>query len=196
MYILVEIIHTEFQYISLIEMQKYNWNRKKIEKRKTWKKWPFVPVGNTNRDKRVRQPRGRWLHLLSRLVLPTGTKGPLLSRLPDPGQKGTPFVLDWHSRLGNRDNRGFPTGTNQRFCSSIIWVALNQTYSEYNHSSIWTSYIQFDAFAKGMWQATVCWGSTFNRKWSDSARPSVPLTLYPDLIARSYICAYLNDMHD
>jgi len=24
MYILVEIIHTEFQYISLIEMQKYN----------------------------------------------------------------------------------------------------------------------------------------------------------------------------
>src|SRR6185312_15320136 len=55
------------------------------------KKRPFVPVGNTNRDKRVRQPRGRWLHLLSRLVLPTGTKCPLLSRLPDPGQKGTPF---------------------------------------------------------------------------------------------------------
>ena len=53
MYILVEIIHTEFQYISLIEMQKYNWNRKRIEKRKTWKK----------RD------------LLSRLVTPTGTKG-------------------------------------------------------------------------------------------------------------------------
>ena len=66
----------------------------------------------------MRQPRGRWLHLLSRLVLPTGTKGPLLSRLPDPGQKGTPFVPDWRSRLGNRDNRGFPTGTNQRFCSS------------------------------------------------------------------------------
>ena len=59
MYILVEIIHTEFQYISLIEMQKYNWNRKRIEKRKTEKKQgPFVPVGNTNRDKRVRQPRG------------------------------------------------------------------------------------------------------------------------------------------
>ena len=54
MYILVEIIHTEFQYISLIEMQKYNWNRKRIEKRKTWKK---------KRD------------LLSRLVTPTGTKG-------------------------------------------------------------------------------------------------------------------------
>ena len=71
MYILVEIIHTEFQYISLIEMQKYNWNRKKIEKRKTWKK----------RD------------------------------IP-------PFVPDWRSRLGNRDNSGFPTGTNQRFCSS------------------------------------------------------------------------------
>jgi len=39
------------------------------------KKRHFVPVGNTNRDKRVRQPRGRWLPLLSRLVLPTGTKG-------------------------------------------------------------------------------------------------------------------------
>ena len=66
------------------------------------KKRPF-------RDKRVRHPRGRWLHLLSRLVLPTGTKGPLLSRLPD-----------WRSWLGNRDNSGFPTGTNQRFCSSVV----------------------------------------------------------------------------
>ena len=28
---------------------------------------------------------------LSRLVLPTGTKGCLLSRLPDPGQKSSPF---------------------------------------------------------------------------------------------------------
>ena len=74
------------------------------------KKGHFVPVG-TNRDKRVRQPRGRWQHLLSRLVLPTGTKGPLLSRLPDPGQKGTPFVPDWRSRLGNWDNSGFPTGS-------------------------------------------------------------------------------------
>ena len=55
------------------------------------KKGAFVPVGNTNWNKRVRQPRGRWLHLLSRLVLPTGTKCLLLSRLPDPGQKGTPF---------------------------------------------------------------------------------------------------------
>ena len=25
----------------------------------------------------------------------------LLSQLPDPGQKGTPFVPDWRSRLGN-----------------------------------------------------------------------------------------------
>ena len=65
---------------------------------------PFVPVGNTNRDKRVRQPRGRWLHLLSRLVLPTGTKGPLLSRLPHPGQKGTPLL----SRTGVP---GWETGT-------------------------------------------------------------------------------------
>ena len=42
-------------------------------------------------------------------------KRDLLSRLPDPGQKGTPFVPDWRSRLGNWDNRGFPTGTNQCF---------------------------------------------------------------------------------
>ena len=75
MYILVEIIHTEFQCISLIEIEK------ELRKEKHEKKRPFVPVGNTNRDKRVRHPRGRWLHLLSRLVLPTGTKGhPLLSR--------------------------------------------------------------------------------------------------------------------
>ena len=50
------------------------------------KKRPFVPVGNTNRDKRVRQPRGRWLHLLSRLV-------PLLSRTGVPGwETGTTAV--------------------------------------------------------------------------------------------------------
>ena len=120
MYILVEIIHTEFQYISLIEMQKYNWNRKRIEKRKTWKK----------RD------------LLSHLVTPTRTKG-CASHVGagctfcpgwcyQPGQKvlfcsgchtrdkrAPPFVPDWRSRLGNRDNSGFPTGTNQRFCSSV-----------------------------------------------------------------------------
>ena len=41
MYILVEILHTEFQYISLIEIQKYNWNRKK-----NWEK-----ENRTNRDK-------------------------------------------------------------------------------------------------------------------------------------------------
>ena len=33
-------------------------------------------------------------------------------------KRAPPFVPDWRSRLGNRDNRGFPTGTNQRFCSS------------------------------------------------------------------------------
>ena len=53
MYILVEIIHTEFQYISLIEMQKYNWIRKELRKGKQEKKGT-----NTNRDKRVPQPRG------------------------------------------------------------------------------------------------------------------------------------------
>ena len=33
-------------------------------------------------------------------------------------KRAPPFVPDWRSRLGNRDNSGFPTGTNQRFCSS------------------------------------------------------------------------------
>ena len=70
MYILVEIIHTEFQYISLIEMQKYNWNRKRIEKRKTWKK----------RD--------------------------ILSRLPDPGQKGTPFCPGLAFPVGKPGQQG------------------------------------------------------------------------------------------
>ena len=35
-------VHTEFQYISLIKMQKYNWNRKRIEK-KNMKKRTFCP---------------------------------------------------------------------------------------------------------------------------------------------------------
>ena len=34
-------------------------------------------------------------------------------------KRAPPFVPDWRSRLGNRDNSGFPTGTNQRFCSSV-----------------------------------------------------------------------------
>ena len=79
--------------------------------------------------------------LLSRLVTPTGTKG-CASHVGagctfcpgwcyQPGQKvlfcpgcqtrdkrAPPFVPDWRSRLGNRNNSGFPTGTNQRFCSS------------------------------------------------------------------------------
>src|SRR6185503_5699919 len=79
--------------------------------------------------------------LLSRLVTPTGTKG-CASHVGagctfcpgwcyQPGQKvlfcpgchtrdkrAPPFVPDRRSRLGNRDNSGFPTGTNQRFCSS------------------------------------------------------------------------------
>ena len=54
------------------------------------------------------------MDLLSRLVTPIGTKGCFLSRLPDP----PPFVPAWRSRLGNWDNRGFLTGTNQCFCSS------------------------------------------------------------------------------
>ena len=79
------------------------------------KKGPFVPVGNTNRDKRVRQPRGHWQHLLSRLVLPIGTKGPLLSRLPDPGQKGTPFYPGLAFSVGKLGQQGFPNRDKSTF---------------------------------------------------------------------------------
>ena len=34
-------------------------------------------------------------------------------------KRAPPFVPDRRFRLGNRDNSGFPTGTNQRFCSSV-----------------------------------------------------------------------------
>ena len=60
---------------------------------------PVVPVSQPGTP--VRDKRGA---LLSRLVTPTGTKGPLLSRLPDLGQKGTPFL----SRTGIP---GWETGT-------------------------------------------------------------------------------------
>ena len=94
--ILVEIIHTEFQYITLIEMQKYNWNRKKIEKRKTWKKGPFVPVGVTNRDKKssfvpVARPGTKWHPLLSRpdvFSWETGT-----TKISQPGQISLSVVV-------------------------------------------------------------------------------------------------------
>ena len=47
-------------------------------------------------------------------------KGPFVPVRNTNRDKGAPpFVPDWHSRLGNRDNSGFPTGTNQRFCSSV-----------------------------------------------------------------------------
>ena len=97
---------------------------------------PVVPVSQP--ETLVRDKRGA---LLFRLVTPTGTKGAASAHVAgapfcpgwcyQPGQnvlfcpgcqardkRAPPFVPDWHSRLGNRDNRGLPTGTNQRFCSS------------------------------------------------------------------------------
>ena len=65
------------------------------------KREPFVPVGNTNRDKRVRQPRGRWLYLLS--------------RLPDPGQKGTPFCPGLAFPVGKPGQQGFPNRDKSTF---------------------------------------------------------------------------------
>src|SRR6185312_15967063 len=65
---------------------------------------PFVPVGDTNRDKRGTFCPGWWFQP-GRLVVPTGTKGPrrLLSRLQPPtGTKVPPFVPVGAS---NRDTR-------------------------------------------------------------------------------------------
>ena len=78
------------------------------------------------------------MDLLSRLVTPTGTKGCAkhvalaAPFVPVRGQKGAfcpgcqtrdkrapPFVPAWRSRLGNRDKKGFPTGTTLMFCSSV-----------------------------------------------------------------------------
>ena len=73
------------------------------------KKRHFVPVGNTNRDKRVRQPR--WCYQPGQKVL-------FCPGCQTRDKRAPPFVPDWRSRLRNRDNRGFPTETNKRFCSS------------------------------------------------------------------------------
>ena len=82
MYILVEIIHTEFQYISLIEMQKYNWNRKRIEKRKTERKkktfcpdWSPAALGVTNPFVPVARRGTKKLPFCPGLTFPVGKPG-------------------------------------------------------------------------------------------------------------------------
>ena len=90
MYILVEIIHTEFQYISLIKIEK------ELRKEKHEKKETFCPG---------------WCYQPGQKVL-------FCPGCQTRDKIAPPFVPDWHSRLGNRDNSSFPTGTNQRFCSS------------------------------------------------------------------------------
>ena len=78
---------------SIIEIEK------KLRKRKHEKKGPFVPVGNTNRDKRVRQPCGRWQYQPGQKVLfcpgcqTRDKRTPLLSRTGVPGwETGTTAV--------------------------------------------------------------------------------------------------------
>ena len=91
-YILVQIIHTEFQYISLIEIEK------ELRKVKHEKKGPFVPVGSTNRDKRssfvpVDRPGTKGHPILSRTGVPgweIGTTG-----ISQPGQINV-FVVVIH----------------------------------------------------------------------------------------------------
>jgi len=81
---------------------------------------PFVPVGITNRD--------------------PGQKG-------DPGPSWCPFVPAWHCWLGNRDNRGFPTGTNQCFCSSEghqIWEVGGEIWKAYQNGSPFAPLLEID----------------------------------------------------
>ena len=105
--ILVEILHTEFQYISLIKCKS------------------IIEI-----EKQLRKEEQKKMDLLSRLVTPTGTKGCarhvalaaptkgcFLSRLPDPGQKGTPFPFcpgltfsvgkPGQQKFSNRDKSAF-----------------------------------------------------------------------------------------
>ena len=70
------------------------------------------------------------MNILSRLITPTGTKGcashvaleapfvPVGVTNRDKMVFFVPVVLVWRSRLGNRDNKGFPTRTNLMLCSS------------------------------------------------------------------------------
>ena len=45
---------------------------------------------------------------LDRFALPAGTKGPRLSQLPDPGQKGGPFCPALAVPIGKPGQKGFP----------------------------------------------------------------------------------------
>ena len=105
------------------------------------KKRHFVPVGNTNRDKRVRQPCGRWQHLLSRLVLPTVTKGHLLSRLPDLGQKGNPFCPGLAFPVGKPGQQGFPNRDKSTFFSSEMKICIAFRHSRLMRTHPETQYV-------------------------------------------------------
>ena len=78
----------------------------------------FVPVVNTNRDKRVCQARGAGSPFCPGWYYQSGQKGAFYPGCQTRDKRAPPFIPAWRSRLGNRDNKGFPTGTNQRFCSS------------------------------------------------------------------------------
>ena len=77
-----------------------------------------VPTQSSSPPVRNSHHRRAWQHLWSWLVFSTGTKGTLLSQVPNPGWQPPPLVPPWRSRLGIRDNRGFLTGTNHLFCCS------------------------------------------------------------------------------
>ena len=57
-------------------------------------------------------------NILSRLVLPIGTKGCLLSRLPDPGQKSSSFCPGMAFPVGKPGQKRFPNRDKSRFFSS------------------------------------------------------------------------------
>ena len=61
------------------------------------KKWTFCP---------------RWCYQ-------PGQKGAFCPGCQTRDKRAPPFVPAWCFRLGNRDNKGFPTGTNQHFSSCV-----------------------------------------------------------------------------
>ena len=79
------------------------------------KKEPFVPVGVTNGDKRCYQRPHGWRTLLSRLVLPTGTKCPL-------------FFLFLFSQFFSYFNYTFAFQLNLCIGIQCVWSPLIYTY--------------------------------------------------------------------
>ena len=98
MYILVEILHTEFQYISLIEIKSIIEIEKQLKKRNRKK---------SNRNKRVRQARGVGSTFCPGWCYQPGQKGVFVP-VARPGTKGHPFCPGLAFSVGKPGQQRFP----------------------------------------------------------------------------------------